>query len=109
MDVRWPFIRQGPVMASSTTLGDYAPRGALHFTDPQFPPCNSCGEGAVYANIDGTTAGGGFDMQLIGDTEWKSRDAWLDTVRRAGIDDEKLPTDGYSCPLRQFDNLPTTS
>ncbi|WP_411833525.1 hypothetical protein [Pseudoxanthomonas mexicana] len=90
--------------ATETTFKDYAYRGDLHFTDPQLPSCNACGEGPVYALIDGVGATGNYDIQLgafgVIHDEYQ---VWRDLLRSAGVDGDTLPTTAEGCPLRKYD------
>ena len=95
------------VKGSNTRFKDYAGRGDLHFTDPQLPSCNACGEGSFNATIDGVSALGMLSVQLTGDTygPGNNRDAWRDLLRKNGIDgtrENALPSTAEDCPLRRF-------
>lgn len=95
-------------MASKTTFRDYAWRGPLHFTDPQLPSCNACGEGSFHAIIDGVGALSMLSVQLEGATYTPDSryDDWRSLLRSNGVDgsdDEALPVTSSNCPLRRFD------
>jgi hypothetical protein len=96
------------ILASNTTFGDYAWRGPLHFTDPQVPLCNACGEGSFNATIDGIGVFGMLSIQLEGATYTRDSnyDEWRSILRSGGIDmtdDNALPVTSENCPLRRFD------
>lgn len=97
--------RQGVSMDSMTRFKDYAWRGELHFTSPQFPSCNACGEGPFYATIDGTGAMGYLSVQLTGDAygSGSQYDAWMSLLERNGVEGHSLPLTAENCPLRRFD------
>ena len=93
---------------SQTTFKDYAWRGPLHFTDPQLPSCNACGEGSFNATVDGVGVMGNVSVQLSADTygPGNKHGAWRDLLRANGIDgtrEDSLPLTAENCPLRRFD------
>jgi len=96
------------MLASATTFKNYAWRGPLHFTDPQLPSCNACGEGSFNATIDGVGALNMLSVQLEGHSyaPGSRYDGWRDLLRANGIDgtqEDILPLTGENCPLRRFD------
>jgi len=96
------------ILASKTTFRDYAWRGPLHFTDPQLPSCNACGEGSFHATIDGVGALSMLSVQLEGATYTADSryDEWRSLLRNSGVDgsdDDALPVTSSNCPLRRFD------
>jgi hypothetical protein len=96
------------VRGSQTKFKDYAWRGPLHFTDPQLPSCNACGEGTFNATVDGVGVLNNVSVQLSGDTyaPGNKYDAWRDLLRANGIDgrsEDALPLTAENCPLRRFD------
>lgn len=90
---------------SKTRFKDYSWRGELHFTSPQMPPCNACGEGPFYATIDGVGAMGMLTVQLQGDyiAPGSKYDEWTQVIRDSGIDTWKLSQSAQNCELRRFD------
>jgi hypothetical protein len=101
-------IKTSGARGSQTTFENYAWRGTLHFTDPQLPVYNACGEGTFNATVDGIGALDYVSVQLSADTygpgsRW---DAWRDLLRANGIDGTRkdlLSKTVENCPLRRFD------
>lgn len=97
----------GVIRGSSTTFKDYAWRGQLHFTDPQIPSCNACGEGTFYAMIDGYGALGYLSVKLSADTYGPGNNhrAWRDMLgQNLGYEEfDNLPLTAKNCQLRNFD------
>ena len=94
------------IMASTTIFKDYAWRGQLHFTDPQLPSCNACGEGTFNAAVDGVGALGNLDVQLTGWTDSQGYEEWRDLLREAGIGnipENTFPMTRANCPLVPLD------
>lgn len=107
LDVSETVNRRG-AKGSKTTFKDYAWRGPLHFTDPQLPSCNACGEGSFNALIDGVGVMSNLSIQLSADTygPGNNHDAWRSLLRKNGIDgspSKALPLTAENCPLRKFD------
>lgn len=105
IEVSGLLFQQRPVMASSTRYRDWSQRGPLHFVDEQIPSCNACGEGFPMAYVNGTSAGGLFDVMLSGWDNLDKADPWKDAIRNSGINLERLPITKDNCPLQRFDDL----
>ncbi|MFM0093396.1 hypothetical protein PQR46_41780 [Paraburkholderia sediminicola] len=91
---------------TQTTFNDWAAwRLEPHFSDPGLPSCNACQEDRieVYERFPAFGVFGMLELQVGSSSPGKGYDTWRDMLYNAGVDGDKLPVDGESCPLHRFD------